>query len=115
MRSREPRPFNLVPWLEVLHLPTRDRQAPTLDHLKQGIKFISQEIEKGGKVYVHCFWGEGRGPTMALAYLISKGLNLEDAMAEVKRVRTFVKPTKVQIRRLKELEQLLSESQSMTA
>ncbi|MBZ0290591.1 MAG: dual specificity protein phosphatase family protein, partial [Anaerolineae bacterium] len=37
-----------------LHLPTTDNTAPSLDHLREGVKFIKAEIEQGGKVFVHC-------------------------------------------------------------
>jgi protein-tyrosine phosphatase len=90
-----------------LHLPTRDRYAPTLEQLQQGVQRIDEEIKKGGKVYIHCHWGEGRGPTMAVAYLISQGLTLEDAIAHVKKVRTFINPTFVQLERLKEFEKTI--------
>lgn len=90
-----------------LHLPTKDLHAPSLADLKTGIAFIQQEIDKGGKVYVHCHWGEGRGPTMAIAYLISTGMLLEDAFMLVKQIRPFIKPTNPQMERLKELEKAL--------
>jgi dual specificity MAP kinase phosphatase len=84
-----------------LYLPTPDRQAPTLANLKKGVAFITAEIKKGGKVYVHCHAGEGRGPTMVLAYLISTGLVLEDAVQLIKNVRIFIRPTRVQFDQLK--------------
>jgi hypothetical protein len=57
-----------------LHLSTRDDDAPTLDSLRKGVDFIRNEIEKGGKVYIHCGAGVGRAPTMAAAYLVSAGM-----------------------------------------
>ncbi|MBA3551153.1 dual specificity protein phosphatase family protein, partial [Patescibacteria group bacterium] len=60
----------------------------------------------GGKVYIHCRFGEGRGPTMAIAYLISTGLTLEHAIELVKKVRIFIRPTVVQIEQLKKFETL---------
>lgn len=89
----------------VLHLPTPDGYAPTQKQLERGVKFIAEEISNGGKVYIHCKYGEGRGPTMALAYLISTGLTLDDAIAFVKKVRTFIKPTKPQLIALKKFEE----------
>jgi protein-tyrosine phosphatase len=90
--------------MHVLHLPTPDRTAPTLADLKKGVAFMQKEIENGGKVYVHCKWGEGRGPSMAIAYLLSTGLTLDDALALIKKVRTFISPNHMQLKRLKELE-----------
>lgn len=89
-----------------LHLPTVDNTPPPLDVLIRGADFMNTEIKAGGKVYVHCRQGLGRGPTMAIAYLLSTGLTFEDAFALVKKVRTFINPRVTQIARLKELEQL---------
>lgn len=105
MRMRKPQFFYKVPWLRVLHLPTPDHHAPKMEDLQKGIKFIKKEIKNKGKVYVHCWWGEGRGPTMAAAYLISIGLTPDDALKEIKKVRTFVRPTKPQIERLNQFYQ----------
>ncbi len=93
--------------VKILHLPTKDKQAPTISQLKKGVKFITSEIKKGGKVYIHCRFGEERGPTMAIAYLIYTGMNFEDAYKLVRKTRTFINPTQVQRDRLKEFEQIL--------
>lgn len=90
--------------LNVLHLPTPDGYAPTQKQLEKGVQFIAQEIKNGGKVYIHCKYGEGRGPTMALAYLLYTGLTLEDAVAYVKKVRTFINPTPPQLAALRKFE-----------
>lgn len=87
-----------------LHLPTLDNTPPTLDILIKGAEFADKEIKAGGKVYIHCRQGLGRGPTMTIAYLISTGLTFDDAFALVKKVRTFINPRPGQIERLKELE-----------
>lgn len=87
-----------------LQLATQDHYAPTLDQLKKGVTFIHDEISSGGKVYVHCRYGEGRGPTMAIAYLISTGVLFEDALSEVKKFRTFISPTPSQISQLQKFE-----------
>jgi protein-tyrosine phosphatase len=92
--------------IDILNLPTPDFHAPTMENLQKGVKFIKSEVDKGGKVYIHCRLGEGRGPTMALAYLISQGLTLDDAIALIKKVRIFISPSRVQIERLKEFETL---------
>lgn len=87
-----------------LHLPTVDNTPPPLDVLIKGADFMTNEIKNGGKVYVHCRQGLGRGPTMAIAYLISTGITYDDAYSQVKKVRTFINPRPGQISRLKELE-----------
>ena len=92
--------------VKYLHLPTKDLTAPKLEDLQKGIEFIKNEIDVGGKVYVHCKHGEGRGPSMAISYLISTGMTLVDALELVRRTRGFIRPTNVQMERLKEVEKL---------
>jgi len=87
-----------------LHLPTPDNTPPSMEVLKQGADFADAEIEAGGKVYVHCRQGLGRGPTMAIAYLLKTGLTVDDAISLIKRSRSFINPRPGQIQRLKELE-----------
>jgi len=90
--------------LKYLHLPTPDNTAPALEDLVAGAEFACTEIDKGGRVYIHCRQGLGRGPSMAMAYLLKKGATYDDALAMIKRVRTFINPTRTQVNRLKELE-----------
>ena len=87
-----------------LHLPTPDNTPPPLEVLQRGANFAEKEIKNGGKVYVHCRQGLGRGPTMALAYLLKTGLTLKDALTIVKKARPFINPRSGQLARLAELE-----------
>lgn len=90
--------------LQYLHLPTPDNTPPKLEDLIKGAEFAHAQIEGGGKVYIHCRQGLGRGPTMAIAYLLRMGQTYEDAYATVRKVRTFINPRRGQVQRLKELE-----------
>ena len=94
-------------WLTVLNLPTVDWTAPTIENLDKGSKFITEILKKGGGVYIHCHAGLGRGPSMAIAYLMSTGMTFDDAFAEVKKVRPFITPTREQIIRLRDFEKFL--------
>lgn len=91
--------------IKYLHLPTVDNTPPPLEVLLKGADFIDHEIKNGGSVYVHCRQGLGRGPTMAMAYLIKTGLTYADAYAMIKRVRIFINPRSGQVAMLKELEE----------
>ena len=93
-----------------LHLPTEDNTPPLIEVLIKGADFADAEIKNGGKVYIHCRQGLGRGPTMTIAYLLKTGLTFEDAFDLVKKVRTFINPRPSQIARLKELEQFYKET-----
>ncbi len=83
-----------------LYLPTVDDQAPMLEQLHKGVTFIETEIARGGSVYIHCGAGVGRAATMAAAYLVHRGLTLEEAWARVRQVRPFVRPTAAQVAQL---------------
>jgi protein tyrosine phosphatase (PTP) superfamily phosphohydrolase (DUF442 family) len=96
-----------VPPDAYLWLPTQDDHAPAMEHLRSGVAFISQIIQQGGKVYVHCASGVGRAPTLAAAYLVSTGLTPEQAIGTIRRVRPFIKPTPPQ---LKVLERFSAET-----
>jgi protein-tyrosine phosphatase len=93
MRLTPPLGFTKVAWLEVLHLPTPDQQAPSIEQLNTGVEFIHRHLDLGGSVYIHCRYGEGRGPTMVIAYLMSTGVSFTQAKKEVQAVRPFIRLT----------------------
>ena len=89
------------------HLPTIDDDAPTLEHLHEGVAFMQKIIESGGKVYIHCAGGIGRAPTMAAAYFVCHGFSLDDAINLIQQSRPFIHimpPQMVLLRRLEKLE-----------
>ncbi|MEM7009215.1 MAG: dual specificity protein phosphatase family protein [Thermodesulfobacteriota bacterium] len=96
--------------IHLLLLPTDDNEAPTIEHLHQGVDFIRGQVEQGGIVYIHCWEGLGRSATMAAAYYVSTGDTIEQAWAHIKRRRSFVRPTGVQIERLEEFSNNISNS-----
>ena len=55
------------------HLPTVDDEPIAESHIVRGVEFIDNAVGRDGKVYIHCSAGVGRAPSMAAAYLISKG------------------------------------------
>lgn len=86
--------------ISFLHLPVVDNTAPTIEQLKKGVDFISQHVNAGGKCYIHCRMGEGRGPTMGSAYLISEGFTLKEAIDAILLKRPFLKITPPQKKQL---------------
>jgi dual specificity MAP kinase phosphatase len=85
-----------------LHLAVNDGTPPTLDQLQRGVDFITAEVADGGAVYVHCWEGVGRAPTMTTAYLVSTGLAPVAAWGSVRVVRPFIRPTPMQIRQIEQ-------------
>ena len=73
-----------------LHLPTVDNTPPTAADLMRGAAFIGDEIQRGGKVYIHCGVGVGRAPTLTAAFLMTTGLSAEEALRQIKKARPFV-------------------------
>ncbi len=92
-----------------LHLPTIDDDAPSLEHLEKGVKFIQQEVAAGRKVYIHCGAGVGRAPSMAAAYLMAEGYSLDEALTLIRKPRPFISITPPQMEQLKVFEANLKE------
>lgn len=88
------------------HLPVVDDDAPSLDQLNQGVRFIQDAIAQGGKVYIHCAGGVGRAPTMAAAYLVGQGVNLDEAIRRIQQVRPFIQIMPPQMEQLKRFESM---------
>jgi hypothetical protein len=86
------------------HLPTVDDDAPTIEHLQKGVEFMGQVIADGGKVYIHCAGGIGRAPTMAVAYFVSHGLSVDDAIKLIRQTRPFIYITPPQMEQLRRFE-----------
>lgn len=86
--------------LRYLYLPTPDNTPPSVADLHVGVRFIRREIERGGGVYIHCWEGLGRGPTMAAAYFVSTGMSPTEALDFIRAVRPFIRPTPAQIESL---------------
>ena len=89
--------------IKYLHLPTVDNTPPPLEVLIKGADFIDEEIRNNGVVYVHCRQGLGRGPTMAMAYLIKLSMTYKEAYDMVRKVRIFINPRPGQVKRLRNL------------
>ena len=85
------------------HLPTADDRAPAPAHLAQGAAFIREAIGGGGKVYIHCSAGVGRAPTMAAAYLMEQGCDMDAALELIRRARPFINLTPPQIQALRRI------------
>ncbi|MEQ8677591.1 MAG: dual specificity protein phosphatase [Aggregatilineales bacterium] len=86
------------------YLPTVDDDAPTPEHLEEGVAFIRNAIEADGKVYIHCAGGIGRAPTIAAAYFIHSGMSLDEALHLIRQTRPFINIMPVQMVALKEYE-----------
>ncbi len=91
-----------------LWLPTEDKQAPTQDKLHLGVQVLEFLINRKIKVYIHCRNGHGRGPTLFIAYLIKKGMSIDDALQHLKAKRPTFHLTEPQINSLKAFKESLN-------
>ncbi len=73
--------------LRQLHVPAEYGRAPSEDGIRDFVAATKAELERGGKVVVHCVGGIGRTGTVIACYLISEGMEPEDAIASVRRRR----------------------------
>ena len=64
-----------------------DFDIPSPEQMKQILDMIDQALTTGQGVYVHCFAGIGRTGTVAGCYLVRHGMNGEQALDELVRLR----------------------------
>jgi atypical dual specificity phosphatase len=78
--------------IEELYLPTIDHTEPSLNSLKEAVKFISKFEKKGQKVYVHCKAGHGRSAAVVFCWLFaqdptSEPQHFSNKLSSMRRVR----------------------------
>ncbi len=74
--------------IDNFHLSIQDYGAPSLDELDYVVNHISQQIDRGRPVVVHCSGGKGRTGTILAAYLIKKGASADQAIKKLRKIRS---------------------------
>lgn len=88
--------------MDLLHLPVVDFTAPTQKQLADFVTAADAAIARGDSVGVHCAGGKGRTGTFLAVFLVSRGMNAAEAIAEVRRLRPGSIETKDQERAVEE-------------
>ena len=90
--------------ISFLHLPTPDHFALSDDQLYRGVEWVLDHLAHGGRAYLHCEHGVGRGPLMGCAVLIAQGLSASQALHLVKSRRWQAMPNDRQLAALADFE-----------
>lgn len=74
---------------EVVHrrMPIRDVSVPSIEFMDEIREAISDAVEEGHTVYIHCWGGVGRTGTVAGCYLVEQGMSGDDAIDHLARLR----------------------------
>jgi len=59
--------------IQFLHVPTADRYGFTYAQLHTGVDWVLDQLAQGGRAFMHCEHGVGRGPLMGCAVLVAQG------------------------------------------
>lgn len=89
---------------KIRYFPIKDDSAPSFQQFFKIVSEIDDIISKGEKVYIHCRLGRGRAPTIAIGYLVHKGIPLERACLYVLSKKLYAILSPDQIRFLYEVE-----------
>jgi protein-tyrosine phosphatase len=83
--------------IRLLHLPTEDCCAVSARHLRDGVAFAVDGLDRGERVFIHCQYGIGRSALLTLCVLVARGTPPLEAMARVKGARSVVSPSPEQL------------------
>jgi protein-tyrosine phosphatase len=73
--------------VEHRRMPIPDFDVPTVTEMEETLDTIDAALAAGHVVYVHCHFGLGRTGTVAGCYLVRHGIDGEQALQELTRLR----------------------------
>ena len=96
--------------IELLYLPTPDTYPLSVEQLREGARWINEQIADGEKVLIHCEHGVGRSVLLTAAALVAGGMNAHDAIDLVQSKRWQAAPNHRQMVRLQEFERAVHQA-----
>jgi protein tyrosine phosphatase (PTP) superfamily phosphohydrolase (DUF442 family) len=90
--------------IQFLHVPTLDRHGFTYAQLQDGVQWVLEHLSDGGRAFMHCEHGVGRGPLMACAVLVAQGYSAPEALRIVRSGRWQALPNDRQLAVLLDFE-----------
>ena len=91
--------------IQFLHVPTPDRYGFTYGQMRDGVTWVLDQVANGGRAFLHCEHGVGRGPLMACAVLVGQGHTAPEALRIVRSRRWQALPNDRQLAALLDFEQ----------
>jgi len=77
--------------MEIVRVPIIDlKPADLAKHLESAVQALEKLLSRHEKVYVHCNVGINRSPTVVIAYLVSRGSGIQEALELVSSAREVV-------------------------
>jgi atypical dual specificity phosphatase len=80
-----------------VHVPVRDFTAPSAAQLEKALTTITQSVDGGHVIAVHCGGGLGRTGTVLACYLVQQGWTSQDAIDQVRTIRPGSVETRAQV------------------
>ena len=75
--------------VELYYAPVDDYCAPATAQARLILSKLNRTLDNGGAVHICCHFGNGRAPTVAAMYLVSTGVDAEQALNRMGLCRNF--------------------------
>lgn len=73
--------------MEHVKIPVPNRSAPSMEKVRYFVEVVREAMKRGKPVGVHCLAGVGRTGTMLACYFVSEGMEAQQAIDHVRRLR----------------------------